>query len=96
MVETGEPLSELRKVLSPFPQAKRNLRVRSKPPIAELKSAGELIRETEKKLASLGRVLLRYSGTESLIRLLIEGRDPEYIEAQADKIAEAIKAQIGE
>ena len=49
-----------------------------------------------KKLASLGRVLLRYSGTESLIRLLIEGRDPDYIEAQAGKIAEAIKAQIGE
>lgn len=96
MVETGEPLSELRKVLNPFPQAKRNLRVKAKPPIAELKAAGELIKETEKKLASLGRVLLRYSGTESLIRLLIEGRDPDYIEAQADKIAEAIKAQIGE
>ena len=51
--------------------------------------------ETEKKLGNLGRVLLRYSGTESLIRLLIEGRDPDYIEAQASKIAEAIQAQIG-
>jgi phosphoglucosamine mutase len=96
MVETGEPLSELRKVLSPFPQAKRNLRVKAKPPVAELVSAQRLVKETEKKLASLGRVLLRYSGTESLIRLLIEGRDPEYIEAQADRIAEAIKEQIGE
>ena len=96
MVETGEPLSELRKVLNPFPQAKRNLRVKSKPPVEELVEAQALVKETEKKLASLGRVLLRYSGTESLIRLLIEGRDPEYIEAQADRIAEAIKAQIGE
>ncbi len=95
MVETGEPLSELRKVLNPFPQAKRNLRVTSKPPLAELEEASKLVEETEKKLASLGRVLLRYSGTESLIRLLIEGRDPEYIESQADKIAAAIKAQIG-
>jgi phosphoglucosamine mutase len=96
MVETGEPLSELRKVLNPFPQAKRNLRVKSKPPVEELVTAQALVKETEKKLASLGRVLLRYSGTESLIRLLIEGRDPEYIEAQAERIAEAIQAQIGE
>ena len=95
MAETGEPLSELRKVLSPFPQAKRNLRVKAKPPIEELEAAHALIRETERKLASLGRVLLRYSGTESLIRLLIEGRDPDYIEAQADKIADAIRSQIG-
>jgi len=95
MAETGEPLSELRKVLNPFPQAKRNLRVKSKPPEEELVAAQSLIQETEKKLGGLGRVLLRYSGTESLIRLLIEGRDPEYIEAQSDKIAEAITAQIG-
>ncbi|CAN5913313.1 phosphoglucosamine mutase [soil metagenome] len=95
MVETGEPLSELRKSLNPFPQAKRNLRVKSKPPVAELVTAVKLVAETEKKLGNLGRVLLRYSGTESLIRLLIEGRDPDYIEAQASRIAEAIQAQIG-
>lgn len=95
MVETGEPLSELRKSLVPFPQAKRNLRVKSKPPMVELVTAVKLVAETEKKLGKLGRVLLRYSGTESLIRLLIEGRDPDYIEAQASKVAEAIQAQIG-
>lgn len=95
MAETGEPLSELRKVLSPFPQAKRNLRVKSKPAIQELEAANALIIQTEKKLGRLGRVLLRYSGTEPLIRLLIEGRDPEYIEDQAGKIAAAIQEQIG-
>ncbi len=95
MAETGEPLSELRKCLKPFPQSKRNLRVKAKPPVEELEAAQLLIKETEKKLGKLGRVLLRYSGTESLIRLLIEGRDPDYIEAQADKIAAAIIAQIG-
>lgn len=96
MAETGEPLSELRKCLKPFPQSKRNLRVKSKPPIEELETAQSIIKETEKKLGKLGRVLLRYSGTESLIRLLIEGRDPDYIESQADRIAAAIMAQIGE
>jgi phosphoglucosamine mutase len=95
MKETGEPLSQLRKCLKKFPQSSRNLRVRSKPPMEELKDAQKIIKETEKKLGDYGRVLLRYSGTESLIRLLIEGRDVEYLEAQADKIASSILAQIG-
>jgi phosphoglucosamine mutase len=95
MVETGKPLSELRKCLTPYPQAKRNLRVKAKPPESELVKANAIIAETEAALNGLGRVLLRYSGTEPLIRLLIEGRDATYIEAQADKIAEAIKEQIG-
>lgn len=94
MKETGEPLSELRKCLKKFPQAARNLRVSSKPAIETLE-AQKIIRETEKKLGDYGRVLLRYSGTEPLIRLLLEGRDVEYLEAQADKISSAILAQIG-
>jgi len=95
MKETGEPLSQLRKCLKKFPQSARNLRVRSKPPMEELVEANKIIKETEKKLGDYGRVLLRYSGTEPLIRLLIEGRDVEYLEAQADKIASAVMAQIG-
>jgi phosphoglucosamine mutase len=61
----------------------------------ELIEANKIIKETEKKLGDYGRVLLRYSGTEPLIRLLVEGRDVEYLEAQADKIASAVMAQIG-
>lgn len=95
MKETGETLSQLRKCLKKFPQSARNLRVRSKPSIDQLVEASKIIKETEKKLGDYGRVLLRYSGTEPLIRLLIEGRDVEYLEAQADKIASAILAQIG-
>jgi phosphoglucosamine mutase len=95
MKETGEPLSQLRKCLKKFPQSARNLRVRSKPPIEDLAEAQKIIKETEKKLGDYGRVLLRYSGTEPLIRLLIEGRDVEYLEAQADKISSAVLAQIG-
>ncbi len=95
MQETGEPLSALRQCLKKFPQSTRNLRVSQKPPLNELHEAGKIIKETEKKLGEYGRVLLRYSGTEPLIRLLIEGRDVEYLEAQADKIASAVLAQIG-
>jgi phosphoglucosamine mutase len=95
MRETGEPLSVLRQRMKKFPQATRNLRVSQKPPIEELMAARAVIAETEKKLGDYGRVLLRYSGTESLIRLLIEGRDVEYLEAQADRIASAVLEQIG-
>ncbi len=95
MAETKEPLSSLRRCLTPYPQTKRYFHVKSKPPLEELVAAQKLIAATEKKLAGLGRVLLRYSGTEPLIRLLIEGRDADYIEAQADKIKDAIEAQIG-
>jgi len=95
MVETGKPLSELKKCLSKYPQAQRNLRVKQKIPIEELSGVLELVRETEAGLAGKGRVLLRYSGTEPKIRLLIEGRDGDAINASADRIAEAIQSQIG-
>ena len=78
-----------------FPPSGRTRRVRAKPPVEQLIEAQKIIKETEKKLGDYGRVLLRYSGTEQIIRLLIEGRDVEYLEAQADKIASAILAQIG-
>jgi phosphoglucosamine mutase len=95
MRQTGKPLSELRKCMTKFPQAARNLYVKSKPPLEELKETMALVAETEAKLGSAGRVLLRYSGTESLIRVLLEGKDADYLEAQAERMAAAIMAQIG-
>jgi phosphoglucosamine mutase len=50
----------------------------------------------EKTLGDVGRILVRYSGTEPLLRLLIEGRDGDYINREADAISEAIRAEIGE
>ena len=96
LVESGEPLSRLRRCLKKYPQAQRNLRVSSKPPIAEIPSVAEAIAATEAELASAGRVLLRYSGTEPKIRLLIEGRDKALIETRADEIAALILRSIGE
>lgn len=95
MVETGKPLSELRKCLKKYPQAQRNLRVASKPPIGELKEVANRVAECEKGLEGKGRVLLRYSGTEPKIRLLIEGRDAAAIEKSADWIVDAIVEAIG-
>ncbi|MEA3187957.1 MAG: phosphoglucosamine mutase [Chthoniobacter sp.] len=96
MVETGKPLSELKRCLNKYPQAQRNLRVKTKPPIEELPQVLALVRAAEAELAGAGRVLLRYSGTEPKIRLLIEGRDGSRINAQADEITALLTEQIGE
>jgi phosphoglucosamine mutase len=95
MVETGKPLSALKACLAKYPQAQRNLKVREKTPLEEMPDVTKLVDEVEKELAGAGRVLLRYSGTEPKIRLLIEGRDGDRINAQADKIAGAIQEKIG-
>jgi phosphoglucosamine mutase len=95
MVETGKPLSELKKCLKKYPQAQRNLRVREKRPLEQLPAVLQLVAETERELAGAGRVLLRYSGTEPKIRLLIEGRDGDRINSQADRIASVIEEAIG-
>jgi phosphoglucosamine mutase len=88
-----QPLSELRKILSKFPQAQRNIRVASKPALDLLVETQKRVAEIEQQLGDAGRVLLRYSGTENLARLLIEGRDASAIEAQADSIVELLKAE---
>nr|MBA3652074.1 phosphoglucosamine mutase [Chthoniobacterales bacterium] len=77
------------------PQTQRNLRVKEKQPLEELAEVRKLVQSAEKELGGRGRVLLRYSGTEPKIRLLIEGRDQSQIDRQADRIARAIEAAIG-
>jgi phosphoglucosamine mutase len=96
MIETGQPLSQLKKVLKKYPQAQRNLRVKDKPPIDTLSDVRSLLAEAEAALEGKGRVLLRYSGTEPKIRLLIEGREQDVIDAYADRIASALMATIGD
>ena len=95
MMETKKPLSELKRCLVKYPQAQRNLQVREKKPLTELPHILRLVEETEQSLNGAGRVLLRYSGTEPKIRLLIEGRDGAQINAQADRIAGMIQEDIG-
>ncbi len=95
MAETGEPLSELRKVLTPFPQAKRNLRVKSKPAIQELEAANALIIQTEKKLGRLGRVLLRYSGTEPSSVCSLKAAIPSTSRIKLAKLRQRFRSRLG-
>jgi phosphoglucosamine mutase len=95
MHQTGQPLSKLKTCLEKYPQAQRNVLVKEKPPLTELPAVMKLVNEAEKELSGKGRVLLRYSGTESKIRLLIEGRELDKIDKQANRIADAIQQAIG-
>ncbi|MEM6280258.1 MAG: phosphoglucosamine mutase, partial [Verrucomicrobiota bacterium] len=94
MRESGNPLSELRKVLTKFPQAQRNVRVRTKQNLRKLSCAPK-IDEIEALLGNAGRTLFRYSGTEPLLRILIEGKDEAQINEWADQLVELISDEIG-
>jgi phosphoglucosamine mutase len=95
MMDTGKPLSELRKACTKFPQIVVNMRVKEKPSWDTLPDVMQLVKEVEAKLNGQGRVLLRYSGTEPKARLLIEGPDGGQIKTFADEIAGRIRDRIG-
>ena len=94
MVESGKPLSELRKVLHKYPQAQRAVAVKSKPPLDTVPEVRAAITAAEQALAPRGRVLVRYSGTEPKLRLLLEGRDAALLEDHADRLAEAARRNL--
>jgi len=95
MARQQAPLSELRKVLEPFPQAQVNFRVREKPPIDALDGVQKVIKKIESQLGDDGRVLVRYSGTEPKARVLVEGPDSEQVSNCANEIAEEMKRAVG-
>jgi phosphoglucosamine mutase len=95
MLESGKPLSELRRVMTRYPQVLVNLKVLEKKPLAELPSVSAAIAKVEKVLGSDGRVLVRYSGTEAKARVMIEGPDETVIRGYADEIADAIADACG-
>ena len=90
------PLSRLAQCWTRFPQLVTNVRVREKKPVDQLDGVSRLVAEAEKELSAQGgRLLLRYSGTEPKIRLLVEGSDSELLEKWSKKICEALQQQIG-
>jgi len=96
MKAKDQPLSKLSKCWVRFPQLLTNVRVREKTPFEQLDGVTQLVSQAEADVnPSGGRVLLRYSGTEPKARLLIEGRDSAVLEKWTQKIAEAIKKQVG-
>jgi phosphoglucosamine mutase len=91
----GATLEELTREFTVYPQRLVNVRFREKKPLDELASVQREIRETEQEFGAAGRVLVRFSGTEPLARVMVEGPDAGRVEYRARRIAAAIEAELG-
>ncbi len=95
MAKVGKPLAELVSDLKVFPQTIQNVRVREKVPFASVPKIQKAIDAAERELDGNGRVVVRYSGTEALARVMIEAESEEKMKALAQGIAGAIKEALG-
>ncbi len=92
---TGRSLAELAADLKTFPQVIVNVKVREKKPLDQIASVAEAIAAAEHELAGSGRVVIRYSGTEALARVMIEAEDQARMTHHAEAIAKAIRTELG-
>src|SRR5580704_2524207 len=95
MIRTRKPLADLVGDLKVFPQTIRNVRVRQKTPFAEIPAVQAVIAAAEKELDGNGRVVVRYSGTEALARVMIEAESKEQIDRLAQSIVGSIQSALG-
>jgi phosphoglucosamine mutase len=96
LCRSGEPLSALLADFRRFPQTLRNVRVTRKPELLSLPRVAAAAAEVERRLGDSGRLVLRYSGTEPLARVMIEGPDAAEIETLAQLLISAIQNEVGE
>ncbi len=95
MADTGRPLHDLVAGLKAFPQVIRNVRVREKLPVEQLPGVMEAIRISQEHFGLTGRVIVRYSGTEPLVRVMVEATDEAQVREHAEGIAAAFERAIG-
>jgi phosphoglucosamine mutase len=95
LVRAGKSLADLLSDLKVFPQTIQNIRVREKTPFAQVPEIQRTIESAERELNGNGRVVVRYSGTEALARVMVEAESEEKMQALADNIASAIKQGLG-
>ena len=94
MVESGKPLSELRRAMQRFPQALVNVDVRERRDLDTVPAVTEAIERANTELGDRGRVLVRYSGTELLLRVMVEGDRPQVVERVVNDIADVVRAEL--
>lgn len=95
MIKEGKPLSELATLMDVYPQKLINVEVKSKPEISTVPELVEAIKQVEAELGDQGRVLVRYSGTQNMCRVMVEGPSDEVTETYCRQIADAVKRTIG-
>ena len=94
MLRSGKPLSELARLMDVLPQKLINIDVSRKPDIATVPEIVEAIRQVEAELGEQGRVLVRYSGTQNMCRVMVEGPTKEQTEKYCSRIADAVRAAL--
>jgi phosphoglucosamine mutase len=92
---TGRTLAELAGALTTYPQVLLNVRVREKAELATVPAVADAIARVEARVAGQGRVLVRYSGTEPLLRVMLEGKDQNEIRTWAQEIVDAVQEHLG-
>ena len=95
MKKTQKPLSELAQIMRVFPQKLINVDVKAKPELSTIPEIDQVIKDVEKRLAHTGRVLVRYSGTQNMCRVMVEGPTSEETEKYCRKIADLVLEKIG-
>ena len=91
MLKENKPLSELAKMVTIYPQVLINVKVKTKPEISKIPEIVEIIEKTEKEFGDNGRVLVRYSGTEQICRIMVEGPDEETTKIYCKNISKVVK-----
>jgi phosphoglucosamine mutase len=94
MRDSGRDLGDLAAALVTYPQTLVNVRVKTKTPVEDVKEIRDAIARVEAALDGRGRVLVRYSGTEPLLRIMIEGEDQASVQMWAEEIAEATRLTL--
>lgn len=95
MQETGRDLDDLASELTVYPQLLVNVRVKERRPLSELMAVQREVRQVEQNLGGEGRVLVRFSGTEPLARVMVEGPEIGDVEMYANRIADVIREELG-
>ena len=95
MKRTQKPLSELAQAMTAVPQVLLNVQVSHKPELETIPDLEEAIRAGERRLNGSGRVLVRYSGTESLLRIMVEGERDALIHEVANQLAQVVRTHLG-
>jgi len=95
MRETGQGFAQIVSGLNPFPQRIRNVRVREKPPLEAVPGVGSALAACRSELGERGRVVVRYSGTEPVARVMVEADSAELVDRHVTRIAEAIVRALG-
>jgi phosphoglucosamine mutase len=95
MADTGREVADLASELVSYPQVLLNVKVREKRDLREVPAIADAMARVEERLAGQGRLLVRYSGTEPLLRVMIEGRDQQEIQAWASEIVATVQEHLG-